>query len=192
MMPDFVGFPKMARWFRECYITEKIDGTNAQIYIDETGRVIAASRHRWVTPGDDNYGFALWVAANREELLKLGPGRHFGEWWGKGIQRGYGMEGREFSLFNVARWVGNPDRPACCGTVPILWSGPVKEGQMRVQHQVNILRINGSIAKPGFMQPEGIIFWHCAANVGFKVTLENDEVPKTLVDQRQTHDTLSQ
>jgi hypothetical protein len=28
---EFAGFPKIARLSRECVITEKIDGTNAQI-----------------------------------------------------------------------------------------------------------------------------------------------------------------
>ena len=33
--PEFIEFPKMARLSRECVITEKIDGTNAQIFIEE-------------------------------------------------------------------------------------------------------------------------------------------------------------
>ena len=36
-MSDFIEFPKMARLTRECIITEKIDGTNAQIAITEDG-----------------------------------------------------------------------------------------------------------------------------------------------------------
>ena len=31
----FTEFPKMARFARECIITEKIDGTNAQVFIAE-------------------------------------------------------------------------------------------------------------------------------------------------------------
>lgn len=34
-MLDFEGFPKMARLSREVVITEKIDGTNAQVLIVE-------------------------------------------------------------------------------------------------------------------------------------------------------------
>ncbi len=60
------------------------------------------SRTRWITAQDDNHGFARWVEGNKQELLKLGAGRHFGEWWGSGIQRGYGLQKGEkrFSLFN--------------------------------------------------------------------------------------------
>lgn len=103
----FVEFPKLARAARQCIITEKIDGTNAQVYISDDGFTMkVGSRTRWITPQDDNFGFAAWVEANREELMKLGPGRHYGEWWGSGIQRAYGLPKgeRRFSLFNVSRW----------------------------------------------------------------------------------------
>lgn len=60
-------------------MSEKIDGTNAQIVISDDGTELwTASRNRYITPEDDNYGFAKWVAANRDELIKLGPGRHYG------------------------------------------------------------------------------------------------------------------
>ena len=77
---EFMGFPKMARLSREIIVSEKIDGTNAQVYITEDGTMRAGSRTRWITPEDDNFGFAKWVDAHRDELLTLGPGRHFGEW----------------------------------------------------------------------------------------------------------------
>ena len=124
---EFVEFPKLARLSRECVITEKIDGTNAQIWITETEahivgaepvavfgsfNIYAGSRTKWLrvgrdgVKGEDNFGFAAWVHANAHELRHLGEGRHFGEWWGSGIQRGYGLQKGEkrFSLFNVARW----------------------------------------------------------------------------------------
>ncbi len=34
---EFKEFPKIARLTRDCIITEKIDGTNASIYISENG-----------------------------------------------------------------------------------------------------------------------------------------------------------
>ena len=79
---EFKGFPKMARLSREIIVTEKIDGTNAQVFITDDGDVMAGSRTRWIYPGDDNFGFAAWVQEHRDELLTLGPGQHFGEWWG--------------------------------------------------------------------------------------------------------------
>ena len=68
---EFQEFPKIARLTRECTITEKIDGTNASIYIGENGEFLVGSRSRWITPEEDNYGFAKWALANKEELLKL-------------------------------------------------------------------------------------------------------------------------
>ena len=35
-----------------------------------------------------------------------------------------------------------------------------------------------SVAAPGFMKPEGVVVFHTAGNLGFKKTLEKDEVPK--------------
>ncbi len=190
----FEEFPKIPRLKRGCVITEKIDGTNAQVHVTEEGEVLAGSRSRYVTPEADNYGFAKWVAAHREELLKLGPGRHFGEWWGSGVQRGYGLTGGEkrFSLFNVGRWGASvPHKPECsCGNcpvmesvlpacvslVPVLYEGPFSSDI--VDSVLEDLRVNGSKAAPGFMKPEGIIVYHAAARSMFKVTLEKDEEPK--------------
>ena len=92
-MPPFEAFTKIPRLYRDVVVTEKIDGTNAQIYITSDGRVLAGSRNRWLTIADDNYGFARWVQAHEEELrVGLGIGRHFGEWWGSGIVNWYGCD----------------------------------------------------------------------------------------------------
>lgn len=47
----------ICEWF-DFDLTEKIDGTNAQVYIADDGRVVAGSRTRWISPEDDNFGFA--------------------------------------------------------------------------------------------------------------------------------------
>jgi hypothetical protein len=174
---EFISFPKMARLSRECIVTEKIDGTNGCIYIGEFGEMLVGSRTRWITPEDDNFGFANWAYANKRELLKLGQGRHFGEWWGHGIQRNYGLKERRFSLFNVTRWTTDP-LPACCGLVPVLYRGEFDTGQIIAA--LERLRVGGSVAVPGFMKPEGIVCYHIAAGVGFKKTIEKDEQPKTI------------
>ena len=180
--PEFIGFPKMARLSRECIITEKIDGTNAQIYIEDDGVTMhVGSRTRWLRPGEsDNFGFRAWCEDNRDELLKLGPGRHFGEWWGQGIQRRYGLDHKRFSLFNVDRWTDDV-RPACCLIVPVLYKGAFDTAT--IEGVLKYLAANGSCAAPGFMKPEGIVVWHVAANFGFKKTIEKDEVPKSLLTQ---------
>lgn len=197
---DFVGFPKISRFSRECIITEKIDGTNAQIYWDETCTfMLIGSRTQWITTSNDNHGFARWAQDNVEELKKLGPGHHFGEWWGQGIQRGYGLKEKRFSLFNVIRWNAdmfyqfktkpweNGDQkrarpefifpPSCCDTVPVITTGIL--GKIDIPIILRNLEIYGSYAAPGFMKPEGIVIYHVAGNVAFKKTIEKDDEPKS-------------
>jgi hypothetical protein len=180
-MSDFEPFQKIARLKRNCVITEKIDGTNAQVFIGEDGEFRCGSRTRWISPEDDNYGFARWANDHRDELLELGPGRHFGEWWGSGIQRRYNVPEKRFSLFNVGRWNSVTPPPACCHLVPVLYEGPFSTEV--VEQQVERLRVEGSAAAPGFMKAEGVIVYLPAARELFKVTLEKDEVPKGLVSE---------
>jgi hypothetical protein len=186
-MTEFKEFPKIARWSREVIITEKIDGTNASIFIGDAGEFLTGSRSRWITPADDNFGFSKWAHEHKEELLGLGAGLHFGEWWGAGIQRRYGITEKRFSLFNVGRWFNPSDCdsedlegraavPACCFVVPILARGPNEPGVMEAC--IDLLRERGSYAAPGFMDPEGVVMYHIAAGVGFKKTIKKDEAPK--------------
>lgn len=89
-------------------ITEKLDGTNACIVIEpdhgqdyystdlreKVSHFTSASgsywfatqsRSRFITPVDDNFGFAKWAYQHAEPLIDvLGPGQHYGEWWGFG------------------------------------------------------------------------------------------------------------
>jgi hypothetical protein len=173
----FEEFPKISRLSRECVITEKIDGTNAQVIITDAGELYTGSRTRLITPEDDNAGFARWVQANRDEVLKLGPGRHFGEWWGQGIQRGYGLKEKRFSLFNTTRWT-DVVRPTCCHVVPELFRGTFSTEV--AQFVLNKLATDGSSASPGFMKPEGIVIFHTAAGICFKKTIEKDDQPKSM------------
>lgn len=178
-IPPFLEFPKLSRLNRECVITEKIDGTNACIYITEEGHLWTGSRTRWITPSDDNFGFSAWAHAHKDELMLLGPGRHFGEWWGSGIQRGYGLPKGEkrFSLFNTERW-NSCNIPPCCSVVPTINRGLFTTEL--VNESIKALRQMGSAAAPLFMKPEGVVVFHTAANMAFKVTLEKDSQPKSL------------
>lgn len=196
----FNEFPKIGRLQRQMTITEKIDGTNASVNIVDVRTiegtfdlskpvviigstlVFAGSRTRWVTPEDDNHGFAKWVKENVEELLELGMGHHFGEWWGSGIQCGYELKEKRFSLFNVGRWLAHDKvktstmkavyPPACCNVVPTLYEGPFDTNDIDTVFES--LRNSGSIAAPGFMKPEGIIVYHSGNNSLFKRTFEKD------------------
>jgi len=193
---EFQPFPKMSRLSREIIVTEKLDGTNAQVCISDDGlQIRAGSRTRWVSPESDNHGFAAWVESHREELLTLGPGRHFGEWWGQGIQRGYELAEKRFSLFNTQRWAlhGTEPKtyptkdprivkvqkvlPACCSLVPVVFQGEFHT--YKIEECLEKLRTGGSVAAPGYMNPEGVVIYHTAGNVGFKKMLHKDEVPKT-------------
>ena len=238
---EFSEFKKIPRLNRDIIITEKIDGTNAQIFIDElpgtpgerdgdaicvTGgfRLRAGQRTRWATPERDNAGFAKWAFANAEELVNLlGIGRHFGEWWGAGVQRTYGLKEKRFSLFNVSRYgqvteyldprcvkPGVPHgpgqeidhkvikgekvcacrdaRPATLTTiggvqieaVPVLYRGPWFTDVMvwAPGLMLNEMRTGGSLAVPGYMDPEGIVVFHEASGTLFKATCKDDEKPK--------------
>jgi hypothetical protein len=75
--PDFRGFGKIPRLSREIVITEKIDGTNGLIYINEVNNIFAGSRTRWLDDHNDNHNFWHWVMNNKEELLKLGKGTFY-------------------------------------------------------------------------------------------------------------------
>jgi RNA ligase len=169
---EFTPFPKMGRLTRDVIVTEKIDGTNASIQIlDDFTTFLVGSRTRFITPEKDNMGFARWAYEHKDDLLKLGPGHHFGEWWGQGIQRTYELTEKRFSLFNSFRWTDDV-RPACCSVVPVLYTGPFDT--VKIDSLLTSLQLEGSAAAPGFMKPEGVVIWHTGANVGFKKTLDGD------------------
>jgi len=189
--PEFREFASIPRLFRGCCVTEKIDGTNAVVHVTDDGAVFAGSRNRWLTPEADNFGFAAWAKEHENELRTLGPGYHYGEWWGAGIQRGYGLKEKRFSLFNVTRWClhgtepgiipqPNPKAPPkmqqalppCCGLVPVLYRGEFTTAA--AEGLIERMREVGSAAVPGFMNPEGIVVFHEAGNVMFKCTLDGD------------------
>jgi len=175
---EFKPFVKIPRLSREIIVTEKIDGTNGIIAIGEDGEFAAGSRSRWINPGfdSDNAGFAKWAYENKDELMKLGPGYHYGEWWGQGIQRGYDLKEKRWSLFNVSRWEDDAVRPACCHVVPVLFRGLFDTAI--IENVLNNLKNNGSVAAPGFMRPEGVVVFHTAGGNLFKKTIEKDEYHK--------------
>jgi hypothetical protein len=203
----FREFQKIPRFYRDIIVTEKIDGTNAQVLIVDPSTydgdppvaadpiaeandllIWAGSRNHFITPKEDNFGFAAWVVRNAAGLSLLGPGTHYGEWWGSGIQRGYGLEKgtKRFSLFNVGRWTTDPNDaeelellPAVPGldVVPVLYTGPFVNnvGQDMVQEALKKLNFSGSAAARGFKNPEGVVIYHAHARqyIG-KVTFGGD------------------
>jgi hypothetical protein len=68
--------------------------------------------------------------------------------------------------------------PPCVGLVPVLWRGRFDD--LDVEGVLSVLRNNGSMAAPGFANPEGMVVFHVAAGIGFKKTIEKDGEPKSL------------
>jgi hypothetical protein len=202
----FAPFPKLTRLSRDMVVTEKLDGTNAQITVVplyekdpdpgpqavvvtvpgvQTWAVFAGSRNRWITPDADNFGFARWVWEHARELANsLGEGSHFGEWWGKGIQRTYDLDEKRFSLFNTGRWnsaqnaADSASNDSRCFEAPLCHVVPVVVRYLfdtnMVDGALERLRMEGSMAAPGFKRPEGVVVYHVPSGVLFKKTLGND------------------
>ena len=222
-MAEFKAWPKVPRLNRNVVVTEKIDGSNTAVVIESVLRgapkqvfeicrvdleladdyelaVFAQSRKRLLQTnedggkGSDNFAFAAWVKENAIELAAvLGEGYHFGEWYGSGIQRAYGLEDKRFALFNVGRWhdqqangCGESVCPNCCSVVPVLALGQFADAPW--EDALDNLRTNGSAAAAGFDNPEGIVIYHQAARQSFKVTLKGDESPKGIYKGMHSQD----
>lgn len=159
---EFKEWPKIPRFEGvTCVITQKIHGTNAQIFIDtEDMTVTAGSRTRWLTPEHDNYGFAAWVRNHQHLLIDiLGPGRHYGEWAGPGINSGEGLTAKTFFIFNtehpLVTHLTFMDDMTVITKVPKLYEG--KYTTTCVAKAMNKLKKEGSKAAPGYMHPEGVV-----------------------------------
>jgi len=205
----FEAWPKIGRLYKPMVISEKIDGTQAAFGVTPIGdddpipagafmhvydpvlglaAVHAQSRKRLITPDNDNFGFAEWVAKNAHELVKtLGSGLHFGEWWGSGIQRGYGLDHKRFSLFNTHRWswLNDPIAREAREIHSQLWCVPVltewEFDTREVRLVLQALQRDGSAAARGFMDPEGIVVFHTASRTPYKVTYDGDQAKGSVV-----------
>lgn len=170
----------------EKYEPAQLAGPDHQLIL-----VGAQSRKRLITPEVDNAGFAKWVFENAAELVEiLGVGRHYGEWWGSGIQRGYGQAKgvKRFSLFDVSRYSGplagsrheNPVNGLVArgllDTVPVLYRGEFSEAH--IEDAMQLLDDQGSQIQyaPGFKPAEGVVIFHEAAQQLFKWPF--DSAPK--------------
>jgi hypothetical protein len=167
---EFKSFEKIDTYRRvSMTITQKIHGSNAQISImpnmltSQTGEeqqdgwiVQAGSRNRFLYPEDDNYGFARFVKDNEIALIDfLGPGKHFGEWAGPGINSGEGLKEKTFVLFDVDRYDKTKALPPQTSLVPVLFRGKIDHEI--VEATMTQLKTHGSVLVPGFMRAEGIV-----------------------------------
>lgn len=93
--------------------TVKLHGTNAGVSFNGESGMWAQSRENIITPEHDNAGFAFFAHSHETEFLKLfnevatkenidvnkNTISIYGEWAGKGIQRGVGISNIEKSFF---------------------------------------------------------------------------------------------
>lgn len=196
-MPKLKRFGQTPDLFADGTLCEKLDGDTIGIHIDplktdpftdEVGikagdvmfsgadkraefyRVWLQNRSREVTPDQhDVHGVAAWARAHAAQLVEtLGPGIHFGEWWGYKICRGYGLGpgDRRFSLFNTARWgfIDGTQVPSLYAA-PVLWEGNLMEGWATIRNEMDALLEGGSVAAPGYRHPEGVVLYHHGADV---------------------------
>jgi len=150
-------------------ITEKMNGTNACIIIMNDEIVGIQSRKRLITVDDDNYGFSRWVEDNKEDIMNLGEGYHYGEWAGLGIQKNpHNLNSKKFFLFNTFRWnPDNPNRPECCDVVPVLFQGLIDNNT--IEECLNELKFS---AKEG-ETPEGVVVYYHAFRKYTKHTIKS-------------------
>lgn len=159
-MSEFKSFDKISHIGKlHMNITQKMHGSNAQIYIykDEEGtlQLKPACRTRWITLDDDNAGFAQFVYENRQTLIDaLGQGRHFGEWCGPRINSAEGLTEKTLFLFNWRRW-SKVELPNRVSTVPVLYTGKISMDA--IEDAMKDLKENGSRAVKDFMKPEGVV-----------------------------------
>lgn len=209
---EFKAWPKIGRYSKaSMVITEKIDGTNGAVGImpvspgmeghpdlsspavtivetddDAKFMVYAQSRKRILTVEDDNYGFARWVHDNAETLvMDLGYGLNFGEWWGQGIQRNYGLDHKNFSLFNTFRYPPSEEELFATphlSVVPELYRGPLDTEQ--VELEFGDLGTFGSAAVKGWMMPEGIVIHVPDLGGRWKRTFDRNDQHKYLSQER--------
>ena len=154
---EFKPWPKIGRDNPFlCTITEKIDGSNGCVIIQDGQVVGVQSRKRLITPEDDNFGFATWVEEHKEELTLLGDGYHYGEWAGPGIQKNpHCLSEKSFFLFNTFRWgEGRQSKPECCDVVPVLFEGELQPHT--IQDCLESLKLRYEHLVPEG-SPEGII-----------------------------------
>lgn len=179
---EFVKFGSIPRLYREITITEKIDGANAVIGISDD-EIKVGTRSNWLEGTEDFHGLKAWVMDNADSLrADLGNGLHRGEWYGKKINRAYGLDHHKFALFNTSKWVASKLKTENLTVVPTLYIGAFSD---RVVHDyIHSLKYHGSVLERGFYNPEGIVIYHKAANHYFKVLCKNDHLPKSLTHEQ--------
>lgn len=174
---EFKSWGKIARPNRNIIsITEKMDGTNSCISIYGGEIHAVQSRKRLITPNadgqqTDNFGFAQWVEENTDMLLRLGDGRHYGEWCGPGIQQNpHNLEEKQLFLFNVGRFKDGLPEGVPAKLVRQMYFGAYSEDAINDSMQLLLDEAAGTA-----MKPEGVIVHFVEFDGRIKYTFENQD-----------------
>jgi hypothetical protein len=195
-MVDFKAYPKTHRIGTEQYtITEKVDGTNGVVYVHKAkpadfrvgkdrSYVKAGSRSRWLEDDGskkwDNHGFGEWVMENERALIELPEGFHYGEWYGRGINRNYGLKDRRFMLFDYARYdklITNNNILGDLIETETVLADVVTYDYLSIAIKLNsaCLSVEGSVHVRGFSDPEGLIIRSKLRPAVYKYIIRKDE-----------------
>lgn len=192
-MSDFPKFPSIERFDNlRCFITEKIDGTNGLIEVSCQG-VKFGSRNKWLSNGDDNFGFYAYFSQYVDDMVawyhRNAPGynwepvRIYGEWFGKGIQRGYDLKERKFMPFSygLAEDIEGVFAPNI--VLPeFLYQG--KFSREVLNNCMNSLKEEGSQVVPGYMKPEGVVVYFPDYEFSLKETFDGPKWKETYTVDR--------
>lgn len=151
-------------------ISYKYDGTNSCIIIRDGEIVGCQSRNRLITPDKDNMGFANWVEENKETLVKLGEGYHYGEWVGPGIQKNpHNFDRKYFYLFN-------PYMSGCIEAHPELSDVGVRVAQVMYVGPYSDAAVKDCLDQLDVSKgDEGIILYFTTMRYTAKITLKNPD-----------------
>ena len=197
---NYNSFPSIERLENiYCIISEKIDGTNGLIEINETN-VRFGSRNRYVFFNDDNAGFANFFrdyearfkdAAKDIITDESYPLRIYGEWFGCGIQRNYGLKDKFFMPFHLfySKKLIEYQIPNIV-TPNIMYAG--KFSIEVVDACMQQLKLDGSGVVKNYKQPEGIVIFFPKYNFRLKETFDGakwkDALPKSEHDKKPVVD----
>lgn len=118
----------------------KLDGTNSCVRIEPDGTLQAQSRTTDIFPGKtDNCGFAAWTVLTRDYWLSIFGGwpetvNIYGEWCGKGIQKGTSISCVSDKLFVVFAI----QRGDVVFTEPMVIAALLNSGSLNIELPLNV------------------------------------------------------
>ena len=115
----------------------KLHGTNGGVAIYPDGRVVAQSREQELVNGADNAGFAKWVVSHEAEFARLKGENQvtvYGEWCGKGINKGCAIHNvdKHFAVFMIQ--IGGKESE-------IVITDPVEINLWFAQHGIDFVKV---------------------------------------------------